>query len=176
MASQSWTFGPGGIYTATWDGVETVTITLTAGGAFVQSFSGQSLASLGQVPQQFTGLPSSAIPAASLALATGTGNNGTALINGTQTLLSWAAPGDGNLHVVQWQLLQHVTSAETGGNVVTGVAGKYTVGNAFGGGSAAGWYPAGGTAVLNAGDTFYITQSVALSAGAAAVFGTIWAA
>lgn len=37
MSSTVWTFGPGGEYTATWDGAETVTVTLTSGGAFTGS-------------------------------------------------------------------------------------------------------------------------------------------
>ena len=44
----TWTFGPNGVYTASWDGSDTLTVTLTATGAFLESFSGQSLAALTQ--------------------------------------------------------------------------------------------------------------------------------
>lgn len=111
---------------------------------------------------------------ASVGVLASTGAAGYALINGTGAVLSWTAPSDGQLHYVNWALLQHVTSTETGGAVVTGISGKYTVGNGFAGGSAAGWFAAGTAAVLNPGDTFLINQSTALTAGAAVVFGVIW--
>jgi len=103
-----------------------------------------------------------------------TGNSGVALINGTQTILTWTAPSDGNLHIVCWALLQHVTSNETNGAVVTTITGKYTVGNGFAGGSTTGWYQSGGSACLNAGDTFQVNQSTALTGGAATVYGLLW--
>ena len=37
MAATTWTFGPNGDYTASFDGVQTVIVTVTATGAFVTS-------------------------------------------------------------------------------------------------------------------------------------------
>ncbi len=53
MGSPStWTFGANGIYKASWDGTDTLTVTVTATGAFLESFSGQSLAGLVQAALQ----------------------------------------------------------------------------------------------------------------------------
>ena len=37
MAATTWTFGSNGDYTASWDGAQTVIVTVTATGAFVTS-------------------------------------------------------------------------------------------------------------------------------------------
>ena len=103
-----------------------------------------------------------------------TGNAGVALINGTQTILTWTAPNDGNLHIVNWALLQHVTTLEVGGAVVTTISGLYTQGNGFGGSSSVGYNASGGINVIPPGDTFQINQSTALTSGAAIVYGLIW--
>jgi hypothetical protein len=59
--AQSFTFGPGGQYTASWDGVGTLTITLTSGGAFVMSLAGQSLAQLTS-SAEFVALAAGGVP------------------------------------------------------------------------------------------------------------------
>lgn len=50
MAAQVWTFGAAGVNTATWDGVMTLTDTVTATGAVLVKFSGQALAGLNGIP------------------------------------------------------------------------------------------------------------------------------
>jgi len=124
---------------------------------------------------QFLGV-SGGLPAwqAGVGLLATTGSAGVALINGTQTLLTWTAPADGNLHVVTWSLLNHVTSAETGGVVVTSIGGLYTSGNGPGGNAAAGYAEYGGTVTVPSGDTFSINQSTALTAGAATAYAQMW--
>lgn len=166
----TWTFGPSGIYTATWDGVSAMTVTVTATGAFIESFSGQSIGSLAAAMAGLT-LPPLAPQVPGVVATTGTG--GFALTNGTGTIMSWTAPADGRLHNATWSLIQQVTSAETGGVVVTGISGKYTIGNSFVGGSTTGWSSSGTTVAVLPGDTFVINQATALTAGAATVYGTI---
>jgi hypothetical protein len=109
-----------------------------------------------------------------MSLQATTGSAGVALINGTQSVLSWTAPTDGNLHVISWSILLHVTSAETGGSMATGISGLYTSGNISSGGIGIGWSQFGGTATLPSGDTWAITQSTALTAGAAIAYAQIW--
>ena len=52
---QSWTFGPAGAYTATWDGVSLLTVTLTTGGSFVEAFSAPSISSAVSQVAKFLG-------------------------------------------------------------------------------------------------------------------------
>jgi hypothetical protein len=104
-----------------------------------------------------------------------TGSSGVALAGSTQVILSWTAPSDGNLHLVSWAALLHVTSAETGGNVITSTVGLYSLGNGFSANQGVGYESAGSNAVIPAGDTFEIFQSVALTGGAATVYAQIWA-
>lgn len=112
-----------------------------------------------------------------------TGPSGAALQNGTPTFLSWTAPSDGQMHRVQVNAVLHVTSAETGGVVIiSGVLpdGGIISKSLFGGGAAAGFiYPptiaAPQTVVIGAGTTYTISQSSALTAGAAVMFAELWA-
>lgn len=123
MSSSTWTFGPGGVYTAVWDGVDTLTVTLTATGAFIESFSGQSLSSLvGQLQQftqqpalpsavsgQFLCVPSMYAPSSQVTLPVSTTtmapfNPGTTVAAGSNSgevsqIGSWAAPSAGVLDV-----------------------------------------------------------------------------
>jgi hypothetical protein len=103
-----------------------------------------------------------------------TGSAGVALINGTQVVVTWTAPTDGNLHVVAWSMLLHITSAETGGSMATGINGLYTAGNLSSGGAGTGWSQYGGTATVPSGDTWFISQTTALTAGAAIAYAQIW--
>lgn len=108
-----------------------------------------------------------------------TGPAGAALINGTETILSWAVPDDGRLHtfVIAGSVL--VTSAETGGAITftCKVGGSTRTGTAHAGGGGAG---VGGfnavTAVADPGSVVSLQQSSALTAGAAAAYAQIWAA
>jgi hypothetical protein len=50
VAAQGWTFGASGVDTATWDGVMTLTDTVTATGAVLVTFSGQALKGLNGIP------------------------------------------------------------------------------------------------------------------------------
>lgn len=98
-----------------------------------------------------------------------TGTSGTALsTSGTEVLMTYTAPSDGNLHTVTWSALLHVTTAGTGGNVITTIGGLYSSGNGFSASLANGYYPAGGTALVPPGDTFQVFQSVALTGASAA--------
>lgn len=115
--AQSFTFGPGGAYTATWDGVRTLTVTLTAGGAFVASFAGQNLAQVTASPefQQLAAQSLAPVVPAALTLQAATPLAGVALINGTQTFLTWTPPNDGALHYLLVMAALDVTVSQTGG-------------------------------------------------------------
>jgi hypothetical protein len=100
---QTWTFGPAGIYTATWDGVSKVTVTLTAGGAFVASFFAQSLTAAVASPEYQAILnPAPSLPAldyyTNQQLAAGegctprlTGGNAPVLASGVVQFTYWTA-------------------------------------------------------------------------------------
>jgi hypothetical protein len=110
-----------------------------------------------------------------------TGNAGTALINGTATILSWTAPNDGNLHVAVLVVTLEVTSGETGGQVIfqiTQLPGGHTPNFApFPGGSGAGGYTfAASSFAVPAGQVAALKQNTALTGGAAVVYAQIWAA
>lgn len=103
---------------------------------------------------------------------------GTALVNGTPTILSWTAPNDGLLHRVIVIAELTVSVNETGGNIaVVGTAPDGTVGNFQ-------IYPGTqGTGAQNmsfcvyivqAGSTFSIKQSGSLTGGAATLWAEIW--
>lgn len=177
--AQSFTFGPAGVYTASWDGVSTLTITLTSGGAFVASLAGQNLAQVTAAPefqQLAAGSLAPAVPAA-LLLQAATPAAGFALVNGTPGIVSWTAPNDGSAHLAHVVSQQVVTSLETGGAVQL----NYT--SADGTARNLALYPGGGAtglSVLNAerivapGSTVAIVQSSALTGGAAAVWAQVW--
>lgn len=124
MSSSTWTFGPGGVYTAVWDGVDTLTVTLTATGAFVESFSGQSLPlllpNLLQFPQvpalgsiisgQLLCPPSQYAPATSVTLST-TSATLAAVSSANVNTGSFTAPQSGSV-IVQTSLVANSTSAD----------------------------------------------------------------
>lgn len=113
-----------------------------------------------------------------------TAAGGFALQNGTPTILSWTAPNDGAMHwVTSIPALIHVTGAETGGLVqvsyfgFTGAAQHVATLFAAGLGT-----DTAGQAAANAfsfpvapGTVVAVTQTSALTAGAAVVFASIWA-
>jgi hypothetical protein len=106
---------------------------------------------------------------------------GVPLVNGTPTLLQWAVPNDGQLHVFDIAAGMNVTSLLTGGatqiNWTTFGSGKNT--GIFNGGEAANIYFGGGNGfvmVCDPGTIVSITQASAMTAGAAqfaaAILGT----
>lgn len=108
--------------------------------------------------------------------------NGTALVNGTPTILSWTAPNDGQLHVATYAFAIDVTVLQTGGAVTVnwtsqGVAHNF---QPAAGGLAVGAYytNAGATSqfTVDPGTTVSIVQSSAQTAGAATVAAAILAA
>lgn len=109
-----------------------------------------------------------------------TGAAGVALVNGTPTILTYTAPNDGNLHVIQVQAQLVVTTLEVGGQVqvTSGGAAAQTI---FAAAKAAGTYnapdasqPQTNDFILQPGQTVTLTQSSALTGGAATVFAEIW--
>lgn len=115
---------------------------------------------------------------ANLQLQKATPVAGVALINGTQTIVSWTAPNDGQLHRVVLFTTRDVTSGETGGaETVSLVAPDGTVGGyTLSGGNAPTGVTSGTTQswIIKAGTAFTLTQSSALTAGAAIRWAEIW--
>lgn len=178
MASQAWTFGPGGEFTATWDGLGVVTVTLTAGGALVGIASGVNLGNLAAAQQAAAGMvnaPASPV----LAPVPGSPVAGVSMINGTQTLLSWTAPNDGQLHRAQVFFGTNTTSALTGGGTgwtFTGPAGGPLSPTLVAAGQGVGVKHAFDGAVIAPGTTVTVSQSGAATAGAATMWADLWAA
>jgi hypothetical protein len=107
-----------------------------------------------------------------------TGEAGFALQNATPTILTWTAPSDGQLHRVFVIGNAHVTSAETGGgvqlsfNLPDGLAATSQILNS---GLAAGNQNGNfQTKTVGPGSTVSVSQSSALTAGAATFWGEIW--
>jgi hypothetical protein len=177
MSSTVWTFGPGGEFTATWDGSLTVTVTLTAGGAFLGSFAPVTTyqAALAAVAGF---LPPAAAPA--LALVASTGPGGFALQNGTPNILTWTPPADGQLH--QFQLFGEliVASTATGGALsvaFTDPGGAGRTPSVLAGSQGAGFHALTAQQLTcEAGQQVALTQSSALTGGAATLWATLWAA
>lgn len=123
-------------------------------------------------------------PAGGLTAVASTGAAGFALTNGTPTILTWTAPNDGNLHYAIFAGSLFVSSSDTGGTVVftwtdPGSGGSSTL---FAAGLAAGKRTPGGTSTMfgatnivsvSPGTTVAVSQSTALTAGAATVYGAI---
>jgi hypothetical protein len=111
-----------------------------------------------------------------------TGATGYTLVNGTGTIVSWTAPNDGNMHRVLIGGNLVVTSNETGGNIsfsMTLPNGTSESGVIIPGAAAAGFYKVSsvgnGVFFIEANTTFSITQSSALSGGAAVGWFELWA-
>jgi len=177
---QTWTFGPAGIYTATWDGVSKVTVTLTAGGAFVASFFASSLTAAVASPEYQAILSPAPSANTGVQLVATTGVNGFALQNATPTILSWTAPNDGAAHrVLVLGSYLDVTSAETGGTLtfnVTGPDGGNVGFGLFTGGLGTGAQVAATISrPVKAGTTVSLVQTSALTAGAAILWTELWA-
>jgi hypothetical protein len=104
---------------------------------------------------------------------------GFSLVNGTPNILTWTAPADGQLHQVVVISSMDVTTATTGGAILAtitmpdGTQGFITL--------QAGTQPAGynynssiGQAIVEAGSTVTVSQSSAMTAGAAKVWARIF--
>ena len=106
---------------------------------------------------------------------------GTALVNGTPVIATWTAPNDGKIHRVWNAAEMTVTGAMTGGALtLQGFApdGTEFFWQLFPGGSAVG-YVFNDTAqsrLVQPGTVVTISQSTALTAGAAKFWTEIWAA
>jgi hypothetical protein len=122
---------------------------------------------------------SAGLPAwqAGLTLQAATPVAGYTLINGTGTVITWTPPNDGLQHRMLVIANQHVTSTETGGaislifNLPDGTAGSFAL---FAGASSAGAFRSSGLEICQAGAAVSVTQSVALTAGAAVLWVEIW--
>jgi hypothetical protein len=105
---------------------------------------------------------------------------GYTMINGTGNIVTWTTPNDGNNHWFMVMMYVYATSAMTGGavsNTFTDPGGNANGSQMDAGGHALGasswngwWTPAGPNT------TVAITQSSALTAGAAKVWAQIWGA
>jgi hypothetical protein len=117
-----------------------------------------------------------------------TGVTGYTLVNATKTILSWTAPNDGNLHRVTLFATKSVTSGETGGAVTFGSLsgagnGHLTPDGDFGwatvytGGNSTACYPLATPPelIVGPGNTIFLYQESALSAGASVLYAEIWA-
>lgn len=103
---------------------------------------------------------------------------GVALINGTQTIISWTAPNDGALHRVFVIFDANITVATTGG------ATQYTYTNPGGvsqspslvaGTQTTGAKHAFDAAIVEANTTVTVSQTSAMTAGTETVWAEIWA-
>lgn len=104
---------------------------------------------------------------------------GFALQNATPTILSWTAPSDGQLHDVLVMTTETANGAAVGGAVgLTLTAPDGTVGTPqiYGGTPGAGFHNASFvTYIVQAGSTFQVNQTSALTAGIATMWARIWA-
>lgn len=100
---------------------------------------------------------------------------GTALVNGTPTLLTWTAPNDGHFHMVLVSASELVTVTTTGGIITALVAGNTLplIGGSLGAGAIP-YASNGAVCLLPSGGTINIVQT-ALTGGAAVVTATIMA-
>lgn len=117
-----------------------------------------------------------------MGLLASAGVAGFALAGSTGTIRSWQAPADGNSHRVILIASLHVTSAETGGQVIFAVTlpdGTTDNKQMFGAGQSAGVYTpldfsCPQMQIIEPGSTVAITQNSALTAGAAVLFAELW--
>lgn len=119
-------------------------------------------------------------PGAALTLVASTGAAGYPLVNGTGTIISWAAPADAALHRVMVVFDIDVASGQTGGTVT--LAGTLPSGTQYfwqlaPGGSPSGYVysTAGMIRTVKAGTTLTLSQSSAQTGGAATVWAEMWA-
>lgn len=113
-----------------------------------------------------------------MALQAATPVAGFALQNGTPTILSWTAPNDGKLHRVVIIASETANAAAAGGTIgIAMVAPDGTAGTPqiFGGTPGAGFHNMSFPVYnIQAGSTFSIVQTAALTAGVATIWAEIW--
>lgn len=108
-----------------------------------------------------------------------TSETGVALINGTQTIISAVVPNDGKVHSCSWRVLKTISALLTGGNVVikwfpVPITTRTFAMSATGVGLTAADSNTHSTShLLRPGTTITVTQTTAMSAGAAKVYGKI---
>jgi hypothetical protein len=102
---------------------------------------------------------------------------GVALSGAGQTVLTWTAPSDGQLHRVSLYVDLNVTTLDVGGAVswtYTNPAGAVSSNlNLISGGAAVGAHRATDGAIVEAGSTVTITVA-ALTGGAAVIWAELW--
>lgn len=109
-----------------------------------------------------------------------TGPSGTALTNGTPTILSWTAPNDGQMHRILVLGNLVVSSALTGGQITAsntppgGAVNSPVLAAAGSGAGTHGLTQVSG--VVQAGTTVTVQQGSAVTAGAATLLAEIWGA
>jgi hypothetical protein len=170
----TWTFGPAGYYTATWNPATfQVTITVTSSGLIVVSFTAESINAALAAPEYQQLLANAIVPGAPLSLVATTYIAGFTLINGTPIILTWTAPNDGNMHQVLLFGQLVVSSLQTGGAVnlnYNDPAGTGRVQQLFAGGLAAGNnVPPVTPRTVAPGSTVTVTQT-AQTAGASILY------
>lgn len=104
---------------------------------------------------------------------------GVPLVNGTQTILSWNVPSDGQLHRVCCMASLLVTSGQTGGLVNLSVTlpspGSIANDALFNGGQAANSYMSFNPGTLvQPGSVVTVNQASALTVGAAVLWAELW--
>ena len=109
-----------------------------------------------------------------------TGPAGVALINGTQNIITWTAPNDGQMHRVALYGCLSVTTAETGGSTQLTYTSPDNRGagvTVWGSGFGAGVFQPNLIPLITVkpGSTVTFQQNAALTAGAATVFAELWA-
>lgn len=104
-----------------------------------------------------------------------TPNTGQALINGTGNIVGLVAPNDGNMHLYTVATTLVVSLAETGGAIaLTYTSGGQAANVPVSAGTlAAGGYPFTQVVLADPGTAISVTQTSALTAGAARLFGAI---
>ena len=120
---------------------------------------------------------------AAMTLVATTGAAGVGLINGTQTILTWTAPNDGNLHYAQFCATMVVSVNQTGGACqVNGQAptGAVSANPIFAGSLGAGVYlgnnnDAIATFAVGPGKTASLTQQTAQTLGTAVIYAALFA-
>ena len=174
--------------TAAGKGVEIMAATNISGGTatVTRGVNGVTVAHLAPftVVQVITSGWLSTVPAGTGALAplAATAVTGYTLVNGTGTIITWTAPSDGALHRVLLFAVLRVTSTETGGacqlalTLPDGTGGTKSL---FAAALTANtYYPSSASCpsqvLIEAGTAVSVTQSSALTGGAAVVYAELW--
>ena len=154
-------------------------LTVTAGGETITS--GGLTVTAGGVTVSAGGITTTeaGVTAPMMDLKATTGVGGYALINGTGTVFTWVAPNDGLMHRILLTSVKHVSVNETGGAVTASMSlpdGTASTPTIFGGGSTTGGVQGNYTArQMQAGTTFTLSQSSALTGGTSVMWAELWA-